>query len=477
MNKYLINFILLSISYGDTIEYFNYDSNRSIPNVDAFSLDYKNESLMCYPTKIIRKKSRKDLVSFVCIKKDIPIQYIPKEKQVSPTEQQGRDETKKLKLQIADKENIGVLYNVDIPLSDTSSLWLSRTIAKQQLNNRYYIKYLTWFLPAKFYISLRPQLSNSDDKRHLKLRDGGSRAGFFYYYRFDNDWDLTTQYEATINWDDLSSFINLSTQSNNSRRLSYISISHNDYTVLVGKYWSAYYDIAGLTDKFMTYGALASGAFNNKSDGSNSGTGRADYLLQLNVDKLNHDSTIQVQLRHKADSNIDTHYKYNIAASYLYHPRDDFQIGCAFNYGHFEQITPHMKSIGIDDNELSIIGGVSYSKDHYLINATFSYSKNHLNDENGIYFDGYGAEVYAHYDYSNQIRFAAGYNYLKPKSTTTYYTPYKISTTILSLQYTFNKRTFDDLVYVELSIPNGRLSDGQRKKTAISFGFHYLIDF
>jgi hypothetical protein len=476
MNKYLINFILLSISYGDTIEYFNYDSNRSIPNVDAFSLDYKNESLMCYPTKIIRKKSRKDLVSFVCIKKDIPIQYIPQEKQVSPTEQQGRDETKKLKLQIANKENIGIIYNVSIPIKDTSSLWLSRTIAKQQLNDNYYIEYLHWFLPAKFYISLRPQISNTQDNRSFKLRDAGSRAGFFYYYRFDNGWDLTTQYEATINWDDLSSFINLSTQSNNSRRLSYISLSYNHYTVLVGKYWSAYYDIASLTDKFMTYGALASGAFNNKSDGSNSGTGRADYMLQFNIDKLNHDSTIQIQFKHKADDNIDTNYRYNIGYSYQYFSGTKFKIGTSFVFGKFQSITTHMHNIGLYGDDVAITAGASYSTDKHFFSGIVSYSQNHMNDEKGIYFDGYGAELYYQYDYTNQTRFAIGYNYLKPKLNSHYNSPFKVSTTILSLQYTFNKRTFDDLVYVELSIPNGRLSDGQRKKTAISFGFHYLID-
>jgi hypothetical protein len=54
---------------------------------------------------------------------------------------------------------------------------------------------------------------------------------------------------------------------------------------------------------------------------------------------------------------------------------------------------------------------------------------------------------------------------------------------IISIQYTFitppmnNQNTFDDLVYMEISIPNGRLSNGVKTRTSISIGMKYLIDW
>jgi len=476
MKRYILyTALILSLSYSKTIEYFVSNDDRNIPDIKPFDFRYNNQDLVCYPAKTIHTKTRKTLISFSCIKKNIPVTYIQKEQQVSYKEQNGRDETKKLKLQIKDKENVGVIYHVDIPKADLSSLWLTKSVAKQQLNNTYYTKYLHWLLPAKFYISIRPQLSNTQDNSKLKLRDGGSRAGFFYYYDFDNGWELTTQYEATIKWDDLSSFINLSTQSNTSRRLSYISLGYDRYTILAGKYWSAYYDIASYTDKFMAYGALASGAFNNKSDGASSGTGRAEHMIQLHIDTSSYNSTIQIQTKHKSDTNLDTKYAYGISASYEYLPLQNIKLGMAFNYAKFEDITAKMKALGINGDESSVIGGISYTKNRYTINATLSYSQNHMNDDKAIYFDGYGFELYMHYDYTNQIRLAGGYNYIKPKYNYGYKSHYKISDAILSLQYTFNQNSFDDLVYVELSIPNGRLSDGQKAHTSISIGMRYLI--
>lgn len=476
MRRYIIYFFAsFTYIYANTIEYFSYEDNKSVPYIDSFELRYKNQNLICYPTQIIRKKTKKDLVSFSCIKKDIPIEYIPQEQQVSYKEQQGRDETKKLKLQIKDKENIGMIYKVDIPLSETNSKWRKKSIAKHQLNNTYYIKYLQWMLPAKFYISIRPQISNTQDNKSLKLRDNGSRAGFFYYYIFDNGWELTTQYEATIDWHDVSSFINLSTQSNTTRRLSYISISYDNYTILAGKYWSAYYDIAQYTDMFMAYGALSSGAFNNKSDGSYSGTGRADYLIQFHIDDIKYDATFQIQTKHKGAKELDSRYRYGISASYQYTFDNNIKLGSAFAFGKFEKITPYMKTVGINGDDISWIGGISYTKKRYKLNTTISYTKNHMCDNEGVYFDGYGVELYMHYDYNTQFRIAGGYNYLKPKYNYQHKSAYKISDTILSLQYTFNASNFDDMIYMEISIPSGNLANQTKPNTSISIGFRYLI--
>ena len=75
-------------------------------------------------------------------------------------------------------------------------------------------------------MSIRPQLINSGEDGEIKLQDGGSRAGFFYYYQFDNDVELMFQYEAGLDWDEDTPFLNASDASNTNRRLSYFALKY-----------------------------------------------------------------------------------------------------------------------------------------------------------------------------------------------------------------------------------------------------------
>jgi len=97
-----------------------------------------------------------------------------------------------------------------------------------------------------------------------------------------------------------------------------------------------------------------------------------------------------------------------------------------------------------------------------------------MNDDQGIYFDGVGAEIYARYDVTNQIRTVAGINWLHP--TGGYDGEYEIKKGILSLQYTFGKRTFDDIVYLEVALPHGSSASGEHYNTSIAIGLRYLIN-
>jgi len=57
-------------------------------------------------------------------------------------------------------------------------------------------------------------------------------------------------------------------------RLAYIGLQQDENIVLVGKNWSTYYLVASFTDRFSSLGGEASGVYNAKSDGGNSGTRR-----------------------------------------------------------------------------------------------------------------------------------------------------------------------------------------------------------
>jgi hypothetical protein len=470
-----IFFTLASILSAAEFSTLLSNSDQPIPDTPSFSINFKGEDLKCYPIKFIKKKTRKNVIKYQCLKKNIPVQYIEEKEQVAADEQTGRDETKKLRLEIKNKENVGNIYTIEIPEKDAYSPWLARNIAKLKLNNTYYFKYITWLLPAKFYISLRPQFATSAENDNLKFRDAGSRAGFFYYYQFDNGYELIMQYEATVNWDDLSSFVNVSDQSNSNRRLSYLALQYDDYSAFIGKYWSAYYDIASMTDKFMAYGAQSSGAFNNKSDGGESGTGRADRMLQFHMDKEDYATTLQLQFRQPGPPNLNSDYLYGIAGSIVYEKLENITIGGSIAYARFEEITTQMNELGIHGNDLSMIIGASYKYEKYTANAILSYTRNHMNDDLGVYFNGVGSELYLRYDYNDNIRVAGGMNWLTPKDDY-YHGDYSIKKAIVSLQYTFGTKTFDDLVYLEISMPQGKLANGEKQATSVAIGVRYKID-
>lgn len=259
-------------------------------------------------------------------------------------------------------------------------------------------------------MSLRPQFGNNGDEKGMRLKDGGSRGGFFYYQLIGDAIELMAQYEAGISFNSDVPFINISDGDNSTRRLSYLSLKYQQINILLGKYWSAYYDIAAFTDYFMAYGAQAGGAFNNSTDGSESGTGRPDRLVQLSYQNEQYNYKIQMQTNHPAPGNIDTEYQYGVSGSLIHKGWEDIRWGASFAYAKFDEITPSMNSIGIYGNDQSYIVGFTYKQKKFSINSVLSYTKNHINDDQGIYFDGLGTEIYLRYNISDEFRIAGGIN-------------------------------------------------------------------
>ena len=432
------------------------------PNTPSFYIREGWVKLKCIPKEMIIKKGSSDRVKYHCMQNHL---YNAQESSSDQSkEARGREETERMREKVRDKVDVGAIYNIR----------RNQFIAKQQIMQSSNNKIVHLLLPAKLYVSFRPQISG-DGEEHLKLRDGGSRGGFFYYHQFTYDIGLMLQYEASINFANDKSFINLSDASNSSRRLSYLSLEYHDSSIILGKYWSPYYAIAGFTDYFMAYGSSASGAFNNHSDGSASGTGRSDTTLQLRTKREKYDVAIQVQPDHNASDSLSMHYDYTLSSSLIYKDWMGMKLGLAFVYGNFDRVTDDMYMQGIDGNEQSYIAGVSYSVEKIDLSAIVTYSKNHISDDQGYYFDALGAELYMHYDYSESIRIAYGVNWLAPVDDN-YKGDFNIKKHIISLQYTFGKKTFDDLVYIELLLPYGRRANGEQNDASLAIGLRYLFD-
>ncbi len=449
---------------------------EKIPNVPVFPLNYKDEALKCYPVRYINKNFYEREIEYVCLRKDIKVTDGKINDVVEDGEATGQEETDRMREEVKNKQNMGATYTVHIPERNARNIWKASSIASRQLKSGFFQNHLRWLLPAKLYISARPQYSGTSDNEGMKLRDGGSRGGFFYYYQFDNELELTFQHESKINWSDISSFVNVSNNSDSSRRLQYVNIAKGNKAILVGKYWSPYYDIAGMTDHFLAYGSESSGAFNDSGDGGASGTGRPDGTLQVSTESEDGFSVkLQYQVPHNPNDGINSEYSYGFGGNIIYKGWSDVKVGASVVYNKFTDITPEMLAIGIDGNDLSAIAGVSYRWEDLSVNAVLSYTRNHMNDDQGIYFDGLGAELYMRYDFGDSIRFACGGNWLDPRDSD-YKGEYDLRKSIFSLQYTFGRKTFDDLVYLEVAIPKGYLANGDKLGSSVAFGMRYLFN-
>jgi len=459
--------ILLDIIANSSI------SDSPIPDLPPLDIVHDGESLTCYPIKIIKQKYHEDRVQYYCLSSNIKISDSDMAETID--KDHGQAATEKLIEAVKDKVDKGNTYNVDILLSDAKRGSWAAFFLKRELKNKGIVsKIIDTLLPAKYYISLRPQLASSGDQESLKLRDGGSRGGFFYYREFENELEIMLQYEAGIDFNNNVPFINISDGDNSSRRLSYTSLIYHGYSIVVGKYWSAYYDIAGFTDNYMAFGAQSSGAFNNSTDGSESGTGRPDRVVQIKTKQELYNINLQYQPTHPSSGNIDSDYSYGLAASFIYKYSDFIRMGISASYAKFDDITPSMNSIGIDGDDQSYIAGFVYMKDRYSIKTTLSYTKNHTNDNEGHYFDSLGAELFLRYDISDSIRIAGGGNWMIPTDDE-YLGKYRIRSNILSLQYTFGNKTYSDLVYIEVSTPRGRLANGDSLDISLAVGMRYLF--
>ena len=467
LHKIIIALLLATLSILPLIAE---EGGSPIPDVPEFSVTYEGEVLLCSPVELIKKKTLKNHVKYQCQRK-----YSDQKSHQNQEEAHGHEETQRLKKDLKNKIDQGTVYSVEIPLYAAHRPERAQILAEQQLKDNPYGKYLRMILPAKLYISLRPQLANSGDDGQMELRNAGSRGGFFYYHQFSNDMEMMFQYEAKIDLEDDISFINTSEASQSNRRLGYFALKSGDNTLIMGKYWSAYYDIASFTDRYMAYGAQSSGAFNSGTDGSFSGTGRAYKMLQARTSKETYDGTIQVQLRHDTLSDLNTSYNYTVAGSFIYSGWEDIKAGVSIDYAKLDHISSDMRNIGIDGNEFSSIAGLSYKKEKYAVNAVLSYTKNHMSDDNGTYFDGVGAELYMSYDIDESFRLAGGGNWLIPRDKN-YEGEFSIKDIILSVQYTFGQKIFDDLVYLEVSFPNGKLADGENRDVSVAVGLRYLLD-
>ena len=147
------------------------------------------------------------------------------------------------------------------------------------------------FKPAgslEFYGSVRAHVINNYDattgKQTTKVADGNSRAGTRADWQYKPGWYFFGRAEIGFNiFDSYTTRTDQFGDDDLELRLAYVGIDHEHLTLLAGKNWSAYYQVAGVTDRFAIFGGSASGVYNAGTVGDATGTGRAKDILQARV--------------------------------------------------------------------------------------------------------------------------------------------------------------------------------------------------
>lgn len=337
-----------------------------------------------------------------------------------------------------------------------------------------------------FYASARVHYVNTFDvetfERKSRIADGNSRAGARAEWEFKPDWYLYGRAEIGI--DVVESFSTRAQQFGDGgfeTRLLYAGLDWDHFTLVYGQNWSAYYQVAGITDRFAAYGGSASGIYNAGTVGQATGTGRADDVLQARVyvdDKKwlgnfkPFNINMQVQRSQPIPRVDGESYDYGVGASAWLETETEFGIGLAYNRSRIEDITrPGIVAAGIDGDAVAAALSTRSFGSRWYVSLVYSTLSNMETTDLGKYFNGYGVEVYGQWEMVDNWWLIGGLNAIEPDQDDPDVGEFRVRYAVVGARYSFD--SFKRMVYVEYRINEGRLTDGSRPKDEVTVGIRW----
>ena len=336
--------------------------------------------------------------------------------------------------------------------------------------------------PFVLYASIR--LHAVDAPGGVEITDGGTRIGVIGSYRMKDFGELIGRAEGAINLVEEFSFLitpDASVPDGKrgravSSRLLYAGFRRDDNRLLLGKNWSPYYDVAGMTDQFAVYGGSSMGVYNAGTDGGGTGTGRADNSLQLYHRRPDWNLGFQCQAGTQVPGVEGENYSYNAGLSGRYQAESGFALGVAYNRAHPENDSTALREQGFSGDSHAAVVGAGFESGAWFLSGTAGYFENHETDNERQFIDSFGFEFYSRYRLSSVWRAIAGLSLLEPEDDA-YEGHYRNREYILGFQWTFWRKTFDDMVYAEYLLNDGRLADGTGRPDALAVGFRTKLQW
>ncbi len=312
--------------------------------------------------------------------------------------------------------------------------------------------------------------------------DGSSRLGIEVERRFPEKSYLFARYEAGFNLLDALDSDKSAEEFKDTifTRLGHVGLETPSTQIIAGKNWSTYYEVGAFTDRFMGAGGDASGVFNAQTDGGSTGTGRADRTLQTNLslDFLTHrvfkpfKLNAQVQHGNAIPFGGDAHYGTAIGISSVVTTESDFTLGVAYNHSEVDlDDNPSLRDVGLSGDARSLLIGTRAVGERWYAGIVLAKMKNHETTDEGIYFDGWGSELYGQYQISDRIWFVGGYNILEPDSDQAQAGDYRIRYLITGLRYSFDD--FRRMIYANVRINDGLDADGTQAANVYTIGIRW----
>ena len=320
--------------------------------------------------------------------------------------------------------------------------------------------------------------------------DAASRIGLIGNWRINENFGLFARGEVGVNIVDQVYYLfdrreKASGQDFNDTfisRLLNVGVESPYGQLSAGKSWSTYYRISSFTDRFQGItGASASGTYNAGTDGGNTGTGRADNVLQargffgrIQRQRLIPPLRLNVQVQNGEPIPVveGKNYKTTFGLSTLYDANSNLAVGVAYNHANIDDADlESLRSAGIDGDATALVAGARWFGDNFYVGTVVSRLENHETTNEGIYFDGTGWEVYSQYRVHGHWWAVAGWNILEPDSSQAQAGPYKIDYGVLGIRYSFED--FRQMIYANARLESSVEQDGRERGNVYTIGVRW----
>lgn len=315
------------------------------------------------------------------------------------------------------------------------------------------------YMPV-FYGILKPRFGVTS-QGYSEVGQSTSRLGLNLNYPFSDRFAVFARYEAGINMTKQNYVLVYPAHGppqGQGQEALYTRIGYGGFStpwgsITVGKVYSTYYDIAGWTDQFYTYGADASGAF-GVADGGVAGTGRASTAVQYRLDKGWFHLGFQSQ--HRNSEAGDAKWYDTVGGSLRFDLGKYWTVGAA--YQEVRDGVP--KPVGIESKlgDKAFIAGLRFQRGRWYAAADYSDTRQNQKDDQGVWFDARGFEAAVIFAINERWGLEWGYNFLEP--TGAYTGQYRTNYGLFTVAFTPHKNI---TVSGEFRFDTSRNADGSRR--------------
>lgn len=335
------------------------------------------------------------------------------------------------------------------------------------------------------YGSLRIRYRDQENVR--EWQDGSSRIGANVDWRISSESFLYMRYEAGFNvLTGLDELVNPGEKAGEKfdqtifTRLFYIGIDTPHVNYIVGKNWSTYYKVGSFTDRFMGTGGSASGTFNAQTDGGPTGPGRADSTLQtqFSIDFLPgrwfkpFELNAQVQHGNSIPFGGGADYGTALGLSAVMTTQRNFTLGLAYNHAQIDlDDNPSLRRVGLSGDARAALVGTRAFGDRWYAGLVASRLQNHETTDAGVYFNGWGSELYLQYRIAGRVWFVGGYNALEPDANEVLAGAYRVRYSVAGLRYSFDD--FRRMIFANVRVDDSFTADGTRGSDVFTIGIRW----